>query len=373
MTKTILFRMLVALVFLATSTDIVHSQIRLVATSLSGNFVTAENLCNVTISGNTSESSATLEAKIVNPNGKELIKVKTEPFAIKNGVFNSAQQNLKIASLYYSDPALSEYVNLYHQLPAGIYHYVVQITTNDGQSDELTEEIESQSNTFISLVSPTDRDTIETLNPLLVWTHSESFKLLQNGEFFRLVLVEVRKNQTADAAVSVNPPIFKSDFVLRHDILYPYDSPKLRAGEKYAWQIQKILHGLIVNKSEAWEFVFKPARQENLTKNFVEISPGLNTTPYKVDNGKIYFVFHNEYSNDPQSMKISIVNNKGLEKQVHATLYYDEEIKKEDRLKLTSDRFELNLDDLDLKSGTYILKIRDIKNQEFILNFQYSL
>ncbi len=354
-------------------TTVMFSQVKVISTNLSAYNVSPESMCNVTILGNSSETSAILTAKIFGKSGKELVSVKSSPFITKNSVFNTSSQNIKIASVSYQDAAFSEYVHLYHQLPAGSYNYVVTIETSDGSSDDFTESLESESSSFISLVNPSDNDTIDNLNPLLLWNHSESFKLLQQGEYFRLLLTELRTNQQSDAAINANPPQLKLDFLVKHDVLYPYDAPILIPGKKYAWQVQKISNGLIVNKSEAWEFTVKPEKRVAPTRNFVEMSPGLNTTPYNVENGRVYFLFNNEYSVGTGDMKIYVSDHKGKETEVKAQLYYDEALGKEDRSNISLNRFELNLDDLNLKPGSYILKIRNIKNQEFILNFRYKL
>ncbi len=346
-----------------------YSQMRIISSSFSSYNVSPENLCNVNLSGAPGELTAVLEAKIMNIQGGELIKVVSSPFTLKSGVYNTSQLNIKILSTQFQSSAVSEYVKLYHQLPSGKYNYVVILKASDGSTDELSEEIESEASSFLALVTPSDRDTIESLNPLLVWTHRESFNLNQQGEYYRLMIAEIKTDQSAEAALSVNSPLFQLNFLTRHDILYPLDAPKLLPGAKYAWQVQKVINGVITNKTEAWEFVIE-RKNVSANVNFVEITQKVNTTPYTVQDDKIFFMFQEEYFSGDNKLVVEIQNTKGSIVSIPNSSSLQG--KKNSLRKMESSRYELDLNDLGLKSGYYTLKVMNEKNQVYLLNFFYN-
>lgn len=360
---------LLCLFFLIILGSKAFSQARILSSSFSSYNVSPENMCNINISSNGSESSAVVEARITNAQGIDLVRVTSIPFPLKSGAFNTSQLGLKIATSSYQNSAMAEYIRLYHQLPSGKYNYCISIKLSDGSSDDLCEDIESESSSFMSLINPMDKDTLETDHPVLIWNHTESFNVLQQGEFYRMMVSEIKEGQTADAAVNVNSPLYQTNFLTRHDVLYPFDAPKLTPGQRYAWQVQKIVNGVITNKTETWEFTFK-SRHNPVAQNFVEISTGVNATPYQVNEDKIYFMFREEYYSAQTVLNITITDAKGNSVVVPATNIFN---KKSSVLRnIESSRYELNLRELGLKNGFYTMKILNEKNQTFLLNFTYS-
>ena len=238
-----------------------NAQTKIVSSSFSSYNVSPENMCGINISNSAGDISVTIESKITNIQGAELIKTISNPIALKNGVYNSLQLGLKISNTTYQNSSVSEFVRIYHQLPSGKYNYCVSIKLNDGSGDELCDDIESENSSFLTLVNPVDKDTIETYNPVLIWNHSESFNILQQGEYYRMIVAEIKQDQNAEAAINVNNPLLQQNFLSKHDLLYPFDAPKLLAGGRYAWQVQKVVNGVITNKTEAWEFIFKSKNQ----------------------------------------------------------------------------------------------------------------
>lgn len=342
----------------------IHSQTKIISSSFSSYNVSPETMCGINISNSSGDISVTVEAKITTIQGTELIKATSNPIVIRNGISNSLQSGLKIANTIYNNTSLSEFVKLYHQLPSGRYNYCVSILLNDGNNDQLCEDIESENSSFLTLVNPVDKDTIETSNPVLIWNHSESFNILQQGEYFRMFVTEIKSGQNAESAINVNSPILMQNFLSRHDVLYPLDAPKLIPGNKYAWQVQKVVNGVITNKTEAWEFVLRG--KNAAIKTVVEITPKLNVSPYMVTDGKIYFMFKEEYLSANQKLNGVITDQNGKETQ----LKHDSK-KNSSAVKMTSNnRYEVDLSNLGLQSGIYQLKVMNEKNQDFLLKFQ---
>lgn len=341
-----------------------YSQIKIISTSFSSYNVSPESMCGINYSNNSNEVSAIIIARIINIQGAEVVKVISNPIILKKGVFNTLQSGLKISSTNYLNTSVSEFIKLYHQLPSGKYNYCVTIKINDVPEDELCEDIESENSSFLTLVNPIDKDTIETLNPVLIWNHSESFNILQQGEYFRMVVTEIKGDQGAESAINTNNPLLQQNFLNKHNVLYPFDAPKLVSGGRYGWQVQKLVNGVITNKTEAWEFVLRSKNKG--VKMLVEITPKLNVSPYVVVDDKIYFLFKEEYVSSDQKLNAAILATTGKEVKVES----DGKKASATVSQISPNRYEVDLRGLGLKEGEYTLKIFNEKNQVFLLKFQ---
>jgi hypothetical protein len=344
------------------------SQVKIISSSFSSFNVSPESMININLVNNNSEMRVMIEARISNGRGAELIKVSSGFLTLRKGTFNTSSLGINIISVNFQNTALSEYVKVYHQLPSGKYNYCVSLSTSEsGIEDELCDEIESENSTYMTLINPSDKDTIENYNPVLIWNHTESFNVLNQGEFYRLLVTEISRDQNAESAINVNNPNYQLNFVTRHDLLYPFDAPKLENGKRYGWQVQKVVNGVITNKTEAWEFIIKNSPDKHA--GFVEITPKANLNPYKTVNNLINFQFKEEYSVNNNKLQIHIYDSKGEEIKIGQEKSKN---KSSNLTKLTSDRYRLDLNGVGLKEGYYMLKILNNKNQEFILNFYYS-
>lgn len=342
-----------------------RAQTKIVSSSFSSYNVSPESMCGINISNNAGEISVIIESKITNIQGAEIIKASSNPITLKNGVYNSLQLGLQIAQVNYQNSSVSEFVKIYHQLPSGKYNYCVNVKLNDGSGDELCDDIVSENSSFLTLINPVDKDTIETYNPVLIWNHSESFNILQQGEYFRMVVCEIKSEQNAEAAINVNNPLLQQNFLSKHDVLYSFDAPKLIPGGRYGWQVQKVTNGVITNKTEAWEFVFRS--KNSGVKMLVEITPKLNISPYVVVDDKIYFMFKEEYASANEKLNVVILNSKGDEVKIKSDTKNNQT---NSEIKQTgNNRYEMDLRGLGLKEGNYLLKIFNEKKQAYLLKF----
>lgn len=147
----------------------------------------------------------------------------------------------------------------------------------------------------ILLITPYDGDTIETKNPMLSWNIMGNPQ--QNDRsFYRFILVELEKNQSAEAGIIVNQPLILMDKYPGQQLFYPYDAPELEDGHRYGWQVQHIKNNVIVDKSEAWEFILpvKIVPRPQYHKLKVKQDGGIANT----QQGKLFFEYDERYQND---------------------------------------------------------------------------
>jgi hypothetical protein len=322
--------------------------------------ITPEALLAVSIHNGGAEVQAQIVSRLFNISNQPLITVKSVPFLLKPGAVNAA-------NVEYGNGNQVEYLKTTHNLPSGTFRLCISLFLSSPEpADEYCDEIESDFNQYLYLVSPFDKDTIDGTLPLLNWSHSEPFNLLSQGEFYRMVVSEIKEKQTTESAITINNPVMVRNYLTVHNLQYPYDAKELEEGRRYAWQVQKMANNIITNKTEAWEFVIrKPPVEKNL--KYVVLQPALSADAYIAYNGKIYFKFLEEYK-AKGDLKAFIVSDKGKEYPVD--LYKDEKDQPVSSIKSTGDnRFELNLDTQSIKPGYYRMIIKNEKRQSFYLKF----
>ncbi|MES2593674.1 MAG: hypothetical protein V4608_17455 [Bacteroidota bacterium] len=114
-------------------------------------------------------------------------------------------------------------------------------------------------NPYFFIEFPNDKEVIPTKSPLFTWSHSEPFSGLAQGESFRMVIAEIKSSQSREEALLVNSPVMVKDYLTSHSLHYPVDAKPLEEEKRYAWQVQKLVNGVVLNKTETREFrVFSP-------------------------------------------------------------------------------------------------------------------
>lgn len=310
-----------------------------------------------------------LEAKLFNGLNQPVLTVRSVSFNLKNGLTNTAQISLKSNSADYTNSNDAQYIKTMHQLPSGKFRYCLfVIPTVNNEGADLCEEFENEANTFLFLINPPDKDTIESKTPILLWNHSDPFSLLKQGEMYRLILVEQKNNQSADAAINVNTPILKLDFLTKHDVQYPFDGYKLESGKKYGWQVQKIINNVVVNKTEAWEFNIKPDL-DIIYNKYVEIASGGNSSTYFATGNKIFFTFKEEYYTSSNKLSLTIApENKPALKNAKAKedVIINQKINSKE---IGDNKYEIDLNELRIETGYYYLNITNEKGKSYQLKF----
>jgi len=344
-----------------------NAQITILNTNLNSMNVTPQSLCQVSImNGSGAETQAVLEAKLMNNAGENILTVKTMPFSLAAGMNNGISLNYSIETNQYGINGQAEYVRNTHILPSGNFKYCVSVVAlPEGEGDDLCEDIVSDISSFLTLVYPNDMDTLETVNPVLTWSHSEPFNILSPGDHFKIVVVELNNDQSAEAGIQVNLPVYFKDFVAAHQVPYPYDAKNLQEGRRYGWQVQKISNGTIIDKTEAWEFTI---RKNILTPDnkYTTLKKKADGTVYYAANEKIFFRFTEDHPGG--DLRLKILNSKLEEITPEA-----KNDKTEHSITAKSggaNYYEIDLSSMNLKKGFYELQVFDAKNEKYILKFK---
>lgn len=339
--------------------------------------VTPSTMCDVNIMNSSgAEVTAVIESKLYNSNNEVLLHVKTNALKLKAGLNSGLSSGVSISLAEYSGTKHAQYIKTSKILPSGKFKYCCTVTSiNAGEPvhDEYCDELESDNNNFLYLVSVPDKDVIETSFPVLIWNHSEPFNLLAANEFYRLVLVELNKDQSPDAAVTVNAPYYIKNSLTTHSVQYPVDARKLEPGKQYAWQVQKMSNGAIVDKTEAWQFSVKK-EEKNLPNKYAVAKRTVDGGFYEVTDDKIYFKYDEAYNGSNMVCKIKNEKNEYVDVQVkNETLKKNTDAPVAGSLKAKGQNyFEFDLQAYHLKKGFYMLEIFNEKQEISYLKFLIS-
>lgn len=362
----------VALMFYLVVSTGVRAQINIVNIPVQPFNLTSDALLNVNIMNGEGEKQVQLLTQLYNSANSVLLTVKSQAFKLTKGL-NSGLANRKVESAVFSSVTQATYLKTTHNLASGRYKLCSMLLIEDGseRTDELCEEMEADFNQYLYLVNPLDGDTIDSKYPILSWTHSEPFSLLNQGESYRMIVSEMKKDQSAEEAVTVNTPVMVKTTLKEHQLQYPYDARELKPGCKYAWQVQKLTDGIVINKTEAWMFNVR-AQLEVKSVKYVALKNKLDGSFYNALDGFVYFKFSEEYKS-PGQLNYTLTDNKSR--------VIDIEIKKDKNtiknecpstaaveMKAQGDnRYELNLNGKKLAVGFYTLEIKNEKNESFYL------
>lgn len=348
-------------------TSSIFGQVSVVSIQLPPFNVTPETMQSTTILNNGNAIQVEQTSKLYNFNNELLLTVKTSQFNLKGGLNLPTDGSRKIASVVYGSGNQAEYIKTSHGLPNGNFKICVNIiSTGNIEQDEFCDEIVSDFNQFLYLVYPGDKDTIESA-PMLTWTHSEPFSVLAQGEYFRMIVTEIKDKQGPDEAIAINSPVMIKNYLTSHSLQYPFDAPELKKGVFYAWQVQKITNGVIINKTEAWSFILRNKPIEKELK-YVALKQSIDANYYTTYTGKVYFKFNEEYAT-PGVITAFIIADSGEETLLK--IVKDDEGAKTgngSQIKVVGDnRFILDLDQEKLKPGFYTMKIKNEKKEIYYL------
>lgn len=220
----------------------------------------------------------------------------------------------------------------------------------------------------ISLVTPYDADTIDTKFPLFTWFYMGS-ELGNIRTYYRIIIVELKKEQSPEAGIVINQPLVKMDYLKGTQLIYPYDAEELEYGHRYGWQIQKVNNNIITDKSEAWEFTLilpiEPQYNKYATLNTK--GDGVN---YQAIDGKVYFKMEEKYHSDKLEYYIYDENRKRVIVDIVADGSSDDKVVMRENVKKSGANFyEIDLGK-GAKVGNYKLIVLDARKNEYNLNFQ---
>jgi hypothetical protein len=342
------------------------SQISILNANINSYNITPASLFQVSLTNTYGDVQVVLEATLLSTDNSLLLKATSAPFLLKKGI-TTPGMNISIASSQYGSDEMSSHIKTFHTLPSGKYHYccTVNVLSHDVASDQYCDDVESENTSFMTLIFPSDHDTIETPMPLLCWSHSDPFNQSSGGDYYKMVVVELTPDQSAEAGITANVPVFMKTNLMTHQVQYPYDARGLQKGHRYGWQVQKVSNEVVVNKTEAWDFTIKPDNIEIGVKYGV-LKRTLDAGYYVAMDNKVYFRYEEAYTGGDLQFEVFDSNGKQIKPKAKNE---SKEVANPGLKTLGTNRFCLDVEGYSMKEGFYTMQVRNSKSEKFLLKF----
>lgn len=348
-----------------------YSQVSILSHQVNEYNTTPAALCGITVINNgLSEEVFRVQASLKDASGALVSQAISHPVRVNTGV-NVLFGNISIDKFNYGNSPQAPFLRANHILPDGSYTYCVELlpVSMTEWGDDYCEDIISEFNTFLTLVSPFEGDTIDTPNPLLVWTHNGSFGTAGGEEYYRMILVELKEGQNADNGIIANPPLFHKNRLRTHQDMYPFDAKSLQPGQRYGWQVQKVSNGRVTQTSEAWDFVLRePEEKEDIKYISLKKKPDATVIPVYE---KLYFRFDEPYQGQKITCRVFDNKNEEIKPNLkHEEGKGDEMTTSENLKNIGYNRYELDILDYNLSNGVYTVQIYNEKKEKFLVKIK---
>lgn len=257
--------------------------------------------------------------------------------------------------------ALAAIVSQTRNFPPGEYTFCFHFVPSDkGEDFEDCFDANIQPLVPISLINPADQDKICQKRPPLSWQPPVPFPPSMR---FRLQLTE-KKQSVAVENLFTNTPLILLDNIPSTTVNYPSFAPDLKEGSTYCWQVIAYQNGIILSRSEIWEFTVqcndpvKPAQNDS----YRELK--------SLVNGNYYYA--------TRALKFSYQNNYNIKKLTYEIYEAGNAVTKikhlpDIPLNHGLNKIDIDLTDLNLEEGKhYILKVYPFNEPDVTIRFIYS-
>lgn len=217
--------------------------------------------------------------------------------------------------------------------------------------------------TNLMLISLPDKDTIDYKYPVFNW-HYTQIPDGRDDVRYNYVLAELTPNQSALSGVTVNQPLLRINGVSGFQLVYPFDAPELEYGKRYGWQLEKTINNIIVEKSEAWEFILY--REVIVPAKYSVLNTDYSATIYEVIGDGFFFKLPNRYKMTGNP-KCKVLNETAQPMEVQ--LGEDQKMGEDEELEKTGREFHYLRTD-QYPTGVYTLIVKDQKGNEYNTRFR---
>jgi hypothetical protein len=329
---------------------------------------TTDGLLMARISNGFPESKVVvMDINVTEKRSGKVVTISTAPFALLPGVNGIDRNAVSGASIRFAENNMARLLRQSGVFPEGEYEYCFQLYKYDknnrgeflGEScfDYLVEPL-----TPLFLIEPYNKEKTCDKRPTFTW--QPSLPVIA-GSQYRLTLSELKSNQVASEALVYNLPLINQSNILSPMLIFPPSAKELEEGKSYAWQVTVYKEGLIINRSEIWEFTIKcndtpKVEPEDGYRDIEDLAKG----NYYIANGKVKFAVYNAYGETDLKYSMLCLNKP------------DQSFKHLPKVKLKkgNNNIIIDLSDNDsfIDGNHYILTVRLPNNLEKQLRFTYN-
>jgi hypothetical protein len=321
---------------------------------------------------NTSSQAISVRIEMLmtnNATNQRVLSGVTKLFNIGRGVYQVTPANIIPVSYNVLSPEYNLNIAQEGLLPVGVFNvcYTVVEVNNDlgGPLIEECELIEIEPISPPILVSPGDKELLETPRPLFNWLPPSPVTLFNNLAY-DFTLVEVEGIQNAASAIQENIPVYKQQNLLTPTVLYPSSMRQLDTAKTYAWQITARSGFNAIAKSEIWTFHLKDDKHENIQKDkasyYVRLKKELDVNS-TICFRYLSYSYNNEINDKSVGIKIFDVTNASHKEVILDSATVD--------IKYGENFNQLDLTDLLKDNHIYLFDLKNSLDEHWHLRFEY--
>ncbi len=265
------------------------------------------------------------------------------------------------SSFSFPNNAMAAIVSQTRNFPPGEYTYTFRFQPNDKSDDfESVVDANIQPLVPINLISPADQDKICEKRPPLSWQPPVPYPPSMR---FRLQLTEKKRGSDIENLL-MSAPLVLLDNIPSTTVSYPSYAPDLQEGHTYVWQVIAYQNGIILSKSDIWEFTVQcsDSAKANPNDSYRELRELVNGNYYYATT-YLKFSYQNHY------------NIRKLDYEIYETEGGSKKIKNLPDIPLNPghNKIDIDLSQLDLEEGKhYIIKVYPFNEPAVIVRFVYQ-
>jgi hypothetical protein len=290
----------------------------------------------------------------------QVLTVTSPQFSLSSGITPFPASVYLNSRFGFSNTALAAIASQTRNFPPGEYTYCFQFKgPNSHNLDESCFDANIEPLVPIDLIYPGDKDKICQKRPPLSWKPPVPFPA---GMRFRLELTQKKRGSSVESLL-MNAPLVFMDNIPTTSVNYPSYAPDLTEDSTYCWQVVAFQNGVILSKSEIWEFTVQchdPATPAS-NDSYRELKSLVNGNYYYA-MGYLKFSYQNNY------------NYKKLQYEIYETEKGSTQIKNLPDVPLVPghNKVDIDLSDLNLEEGKhYMLKVYPFNEPPVVVRFEY--
>lgn len=354
--------------FLLASTTSLSAQVSFQSVSMDGALISPSTLFVATLFNAGGSSQVELEGELLTRGGELVVSFHTEPAKVASGVTTLTARSMAMRSFVYGQSEAARNVKLFQRLANGEYHYCVRLRAPQAESeDEYCDDLIVDEALFLDLVQPWDGDSIDEIRPPLTWTITGSLPSVKAADI-RLVLVGQPNGSNAAQALASERPIFMVPHVKARTVPYPFGVQDLERGKCYAWQVELLDQGRVLDRSEPWAFCVRK-QPEPFQNKYVRLDRPQPGSTYEALDEMIFFRYDEPYATKTINCAIYGSGHERIEPKVRDDAKKTTEI---GARTVGVNLYELDLQPYALRAGFYELVVRNEKGRDHTLKFHVA-
>jgi hypothetical protein len=310
-------------------------------------------------------TSIALGGDVRSSNGETVLSFLSQPVAIGQGMTSLSARDLVFRTFSYGGGEIGRSVGMMHQLPGGNYSWCLQVeaATSESPLDEFCDDLVVEDLLVMDPVWPMDGDTIDEVRPNLSW--SISGMRVPAGQHARAILVPLKAGNAASAIAS-ELPIYIVDNAAVPVVPFPGGTPALEPGSTYAWQVERSVDGVVIDRTEPWRFTVRKYTAPRVNK-YVRIGENAPATIYEALDRRIFFRYDETYASTKLTCTIHDESGRRIETEAAPESGGTANVKS-----AGVNLYELDLQPYGLKQGYYVLNVSDEKQRKYSLKFHVA-